>query len=154
MTAKEYLQQVKLKGVVVANLQREKENIRQLMYSIGGGVGVERVQTSRNNDKFGTLYGRMDEKESQIDEKLLELIEFKLKVSGEINGLNDARYINLLYMRYMDFRSWDEIAIDMKYSTRHVLKVHKEALAEFEQKYHAMLQQMVEETEEIGNGEN
>lgn len=146
MTAKEHLQQVKLKGVAVANLQREKENIRQLMYSIGGGVGGERVQTSRNNDKFGTLYGRMDEKVRQIDEKLLELIEFKLKVSGEINGLNDARYINLLYMRYIDSRSWDEIAVDMEYSTRHVLKLHKEALAAFEQKYHAMLQQMTEET--------
>ena len=151
MTAKEHLQQVKLKGVVIANLQREKENIRQLMYTIGGGVGGERVQTNRNNDKFGTLYGRMDEKERQIDEKLLELIEFKLKVSGEINGLNDARYINLLHMRYIDSRSWDEIAVDMEYSTRHVLKLHKKALAAFEQKYHAMLQQMTEETEETGN---
>ena len=56
------------------------------------------------------------------------------------------KYINLLYMRYIDSRSWDEIAVDMEYSTRHVLKLHKEALAAFEQKYHAMLQQMTEET--------
>lgn len=143
MTAKEYLQQVRLKGVAVVNLQREKENIRQLMYSIGGGgMGGERVQTSRNNDKFGTLYGRIDEKERQIDEKIIKLVEFKLKVSGEINGLDDARYINLLYMRYIDSCSWDEIAEDMEYSTRYILKLHGEALTAFEEKYSGMLQQI------------
>lgn len=139
MTAKEYLQQVRLKGAAVANLQREKENIRQLMYSIGDSIGGERVQTSRNNDRFGTLYGRIDEKERQIDEKIIELVEFKLKVSGEINELDDARYINLLYMRYIDSRSWDEIAEDTEYSTRYILKLHGEALAAFEEKYSDML---------------
>lgn len=147
MTAQEYLKQVKTRGVSLDNLQRDKENIRQLMFSIGGGMGGERVQTSRNNDKIGTLYARVDEMERQIDEKLLELIEFKLTVTEKINGLNDARYINLLYMRYVQFRSWDEIAADMEYSTRHILKLHKEALAEFGEKYKTMLQEMSEETE-------
>lgn len=135
MTAQEYLQQVRLKSAAIDNLKREKEEIRQILYSIGGNISNERVQTSRNVDKFGTLYGRIDEKEKQIDDKIWEFIEFKLKVSEEINSLRDTRFVNLLYMKYIQFKRWDEIADTMEYSTRYVQKLHGYALEEFQKKY-------------------
>lgn len=143
ITAKEYLQQVRTKDMILENLKREKNGIKEMMYSIGGGgMGGERVQTSRNYDRIGILYGHLDEKEKEIDSKIIELIEFKMKVTEEINSLNDSRYINLLYMRYIQYSTWTEIAVEMKCTDRYVLKLHKQALTAFEKSHNIMLQEM------------
>lgn len=135
MTAKEYLQQVKRKDAAISNLQHDKECLTQMMYSLGGTGDGERVQSSRNNDKFGTLYSRIDEKEREITEQIDALIDFKLKVSSEINALVDDRYITILHKRYICFDSWERIAIDMQYNVRYVQHLHGQALIEFEKMY-------------------
>lgn len=139
MTAKEYLQQVKRKDAAINNLQRDKESLRNMMFSLGGAGEGERVQSSRNNDKFGTLYSRVDEKERDITEKIDALIDFKLKVSEEINVLSDDRYIAVLYKRYIQFHSWERIASDMQYSLKYLFHLHGQALIEFYERYQDML---------------
>ena len=62
MTAKEYLHSIKIKDAIINNLQHDKEDLRDMLYSLGGTEGGDRVQNSRNNDKFGTLYARIDDK--------------------------------------------------------------------------------------------
>ncbi len=131
MTAKEYLQQVKRKDAAINNLRRDKEGLISMMYSLGGAGEGERVQSSRNNDKFGTLYGRIDEKEREITEKIDTLVDFKLSVSDRINELSDERYIAVLYKRYIQYHSWEQIAVDMQYNMRYLFHLHGQALAEF-----------------------
>ena len=87
--------------------------------------------SSRNNDKFGTLYGRIDEKEREITEKIDTLVDFKLSVSDRINELSDERYIAVLYKRYIQYHSWEQIAVDMQYNMRYLFHLHGQALAEF-----------------------
>lgn len=139
MTAQEYLGQVKLKEAVIKNLERDRANLLEMMYSIGGSGSGERVQTSKNSDKFGTLYGRIDEKERKIADEIDNLIDFKLKVSGEINELEDERYVQLLHKRYIQNESWDAISIDMQYSPKYVIQLHGRALKEFQHKFDDVL---------------
>lgn len=122
---------MKRKDAAINNLHRDKEGLIAMMYSLGGAGEGERVQSSRNNDKFGTLYSRIDEKEREITEKIDALVDFKLKVSDEINALDDDRHIAILHKRYVCFESWERIAIDMQYNVRYVQHLHGQALAEF-----------------------
>lgn len=132
MTAKEYLQQVKVKNARIRNLQRDKETLRELMFSLGnsGGEG-ERVQTSPDFDKFGTMYSRIDDKERQITNSINELVDFKLKVSEEIGQLNDERYIDVLYRKYVLCQSWKEISAEKGYSIRYAQQLNGQALLDF-----------------------
>lgn len=132
MTAKEYLQQVKVKNARIRNLQRDKETLRELMFSFGnsGGEG-ERVQTSPDFDKFGTMYSRIDDKERQITNSINELVDFKLKVSEEIGQLNDERYIDVLYRKYVLCQSWKEISAEKGYSIRYAQQLNGQALLDF-----------------------
>ncbi|MDO4333072.1 MAG: hypothetical protein Q4C58_10365 [Eubacteriales bacterium] len=139
MTAKEYLQQVKMKDSEIENLKYDIQQLRE-MAALPGGISYgDKVQTSRNNDKFGTLYSRIDEKERKIVEKIDELVDFKLKVSEEINALSDVRYINILHRRHIKFQSWGTIASDMSYNIRYVQRLYDKALIAFEEKYADML---------------
>lgn len=59
MTAKEYLQQVKRKNAAINNLQRSIVELQERMISIGGMTYGDKVQTSKENDRFGELYSRI-----------------------------------------------------------------------------------------------
>jgi DNA-directed RNA polymerase specialized sigma24 family protein len=140
MTSKEYLQQVQLKEAIIDNLKRDKEGITEMLYSLSGVTEGDRVQTSKNIDKFGTLYSRIDNLERQIDDKIIELIQFRIKVSEEINELKNAKYMKVLNLRYIHFQSWEEISADMDRSVRHIERTHGLALKAFQEKYAEMLE--------------
>lgn len=140
MTAKEYLQQVKIRDAEIDNLQSDKESLHAMMFSLGGAGDGERVQSSRDNDKFGSLYSRIDEKEREIIEEIDDLINFRLKVSGEINSLKDDRFIKVLHKRYIQYQSWEIIAVDMSYNVGYLYQVHGQALIAFDTIHHELLQ--------------
>ena len=132
MTAKEYLEQVKKKDARINNLIREKENLHAKLYSIGAiQYDKDKVQSSPNPDRLGVLYGEIDLKEREITKKIDELIDFRLKVTDEINELSDERYITVLYRRYIEFQTWEKIAIEMGYNTRYVQQLNGNALLQF-----------------------
>ena len=144
MTAKEYLEQVRHKQAEIGNLKRDKEAVKDMLYSLGGGGEGERVQ-SRNNDKFGTLFSRIDEMERKIDDKIIDLMQFRMKVSEQINTLDNASYITILNCRYIHFQSWEKIArsaFDEERNVRSVQKLNGLALQEFEKKYAVMLAEL------------
>lgn len=150
MNAKEYLGQVKSKEAKIRNLRRDRDSIKEMMYSLGGSGEGERVQTSRNNDKFGTLYGRIDEMEREIDTQIADLIKFKLKVSKEINEIGNGKYMTVLNCKYIHFMSWEDIAengFEVRYSVRHVQKMHERAVIEFQKIHEEMLANADEEPE-------
>lgn len=139
MTAKEYLHSIKIKDAIINNLQHDKEDLRDMLYSLCGAGDGERVQSNSNNDKFGTLYSRIDEKEREITEKIDELVDFKLKASDEINALPDSRYSAVLHKRHIQFQSWRRIAADLNYNIRYVQQLNGEGLLMFEEMYADML---------------
>ena len=152
MDTKEYLGQVKSKEAKIRNLRRDREGIVNMLYSLGGVREGERVQSSRNNDKFGTLYGRIDEMEREIDRQIADLMNFQLKVSMEINELKTDKYMTVLNCRYIHFMSWEKIAesaFDVKYTVRHILKMHGYALLEFQAVHRDMLAKMDEERSSV-----
>lgn len=134
MTAKEYLQQVRTKEAVIYRLRCDRENLKEILYFVGGTDDNAKVQTSRDHDRFGNVFAKIDEKDGLIAEKLEELIEFKAKVSDEISMLTNPIYIGILHKRYICFHNFRQIAVDMGYSYGYVIKMHGYALLEFEEK--------------------
>ena len=140
LTAKEYLEQVKQKDARINNLMKDKEALRDKMYSSGSfDYSKERVQASPDQDKYGTLYAMIDEKEREIIRKIDELINFKIRVTDMINDLSDERYITVLHKKYIRFQSWEQIAIEMGYNTRYVQQLNGQALLQFYDRYHEKL---------------
>ena len=133
MTAKEYLLQVRRKEAVIKRLKCDKKNLREILFSLGASAGEgDKVHTSFNNDRYGSIFAKIDEKDCLITKKLEDLIDFKVQVSDEISMLSDPKYIDILHKRYIQFHSFEQIAVDMGYSYRYVTKIHGYALLEFE----------------------
>lgn len=135
MTAKEYLEQVEQKKIDVKNMSSSINNLKEMLVSIGGTDSGERVQTSRNYDKFGNIFAKIDEKERTLNEIIKELIEFTTKVEGEICSMKNPQYMTVLHKKYILMEPLKQIASEMNFTYRYVTKIHGYALQEFEKQF-------------------
>ena len=135
MTAKQYLRQLGRIDKQLDNLIKERAELeRAQTYLRSPQIEGDRVQTSPSGDPpwLGYLI-KWEELTAKISDKWDDLIRKRYKIIDQINSLSDARYIKLLSLRYVEFKSLEEIAVEMGYTFGHVLRLHGQALVEFEE---------------------
>lgn len=140
MTAKEYLEQIKHKDVIINNMIHEKEFLMNEMCGVKAvRYDLDKVQSSPDGDRMATIMAEIEEKEEEINRQIDDLCDFRLQVTRLINALQDEKHISVLYKRYVQFQTWGQIAGDLQYTDRHVMRLHGAALDAFYKKYHKKL---------------
>ena len=91
--------------------------------------------SSSDPDKIGTTYAKIDEMERNLDKMIDEYIEKKNLIIGQIDGIENEDYYNILFSRYIEKKTFEVIATEMKYSWRQIIRLHGKALKAFEEKY-------------------
>lgn len=129
MTAKKYLQQLKALDIKIK--QREEQVMELRSKAMGTGTisgGGERVQTSISGDKLSENVSRYLDLQAEVAELITDYAEKKNEIITAIQKLEDPRYIEILYKRYVSFETFERIADEKGYSWRHILRLHKQAL--------------------------
>lgn len=135
MTTKEYLGQISRLNRMINNKLTEIAQLKDMAVSISAPQSGERVQTTPNFDKIGTKYAKIDEMERKIDCMVDELVDKKEKIIQQIDSMEDENTYNILFARYIEKKTFEVIATEMKYSWRQVVRLHGTALKQFEKKY-------------------
>lgn len=135
MTTKEYLGQISRLNRMINNKLTEIAQLKDMAASISVPQSGERVQTTPNFDKIGTKYAKIDEMERKIDGMVDELVDKKEKIIQQIDSMEDENTYNILFARYIEKKTFEVIATEMKYSWRQVVRLHGTALKQFEKKY-------------------
>lgn len=135
MTTKEYLGQISRLNRMINNKLTEIAQLKDMAVSISATQSGERVQTTSNFDKIGTKYAKIDEMERKIDGMVDELVDKKEKIIQQIDSMEDENTYNILFARYIEKKTFEVIATEMKYSWRQVVRLHGTALKQFEKKY-------------------
>lgn len=68
------------------------------------------------------------ELENKIDNRIDELMRVKAEILEAVNRVQDGAFRQLLTRRYIEFKTWEQIAVDMNYSYRQVTRMHGRAL--------------------------
>lgn len=138
LTAKEYLQQIYHADRCIKMLVREKNDLRDCLYAYGrspSDLTADRVQSSVDPDKMLNLISKLREKEDEITQRIDELVDIKTVISGQIQKLNNPKYIELLHSRYVLCAKWEVIAVQMDTTERWIYKLHGMALQEFSKQF-------------------
>lgn len=135
MTTKEYLGQISRLNRMINNKLTEIAQLKDMAASISAPQSGEKVQTTPNFDKIGTRYAKIDEMERKIDGMVDELVDKKEKIIQQIDSMEDENTYNILFARYIEKKTFEVIATEMKYSWRQVVRLHGTALKQFEKKY-------------------
>ena len=83
----------------------------------------------------GSIYGKTEEilakivdLEKEIDADIDRLISIRDNIKAIIEAVEDDRERLLLQYRYLDGRTFEEIAVQMNYSWRQIHRLHSQAL--------------------------
>ena len=139
MTAKEYLRQIKNLEIKIA--QRRSERDQLIADAMGNGsprLTVDKVQSSAAGDQMGDKLADAADIQHEIDWLINKLIADRHRIIGEIHTLTDARYIQILYLHYVEGKKLEDVAETMvktngkSYSYDHIESLHGLALQEFD----------------------
>ena len=82
---------------------------------------------------------KWEELTAKIGKEWDALIDLKHIITDQIRRLPDERHIKLLGMRYVDYKSFEQIAVELGYSFEYTLKLHGRALMAFTEMYKHVL---------------
>lgn len=132
MTAKEYLNQAKtLDQRINVKLDRVSR-LRAMTQKITASLDGEQVSRTRNVTSLEDAIIRLMEEEESLNAAIDRLVDLKREVSGVLKQIDDTDCQLLLELRYLCYRSWEEIAEVMHMHIRTVYKVHGRALLKVE----------------------
>lgn len=131
MTAKEYLRQIQCIKYKIELIESEIQELRENLTAIGGAPDGERVQTSSNGDTLPNRIGRILEKEEKRKRLLYAYTEKREIIIDQILALQDKRYVEILYKRYIEGKRLEQIACECNYSYDHIRRIHGQALQAF-----------------------
>lgn len=136
MNAQKYLQQIK---VLETKIKQKEEQIEYLKEGASGAGAIrydkDKVQTSMTDSKLESLVIQYMTLEQEVQEQILHLEQVRHRIIGEIQELHDDRYINVLFKRYVEIKSYELIAVEMNYSFDYVKELHRDALEDFRLKH-------------------
>ena len=85
---------------------------------------------NKGKSKLEDTIVKIMELEEEINRDLDRLVELKGDITHLIKRLDSHEYQILLEQRYLCFKSWEQISVDMGYSIQHTYRLHDEALTE------------------------
>jgi hypothetical protein len=108
--AQVYLEQVEKLDARIKNKLIEQQQWRDIALGITANMDGERVQSSGAKSKMADAVGRCVDMEAEIDNLIDILIDTKKEVIQTIERLDSPTEYNLLHLRYIQYKSLQEIA--------------------------------------------
>lgn len=131
MNAKQYLKQAYRLNEMIKSNQEELSALRESASSIAGiDYSKDKVQSSKSSGDAGfvNVVAKIVELEDSINADIAKCISLKNEIRTVINNVQDADEKLLLRLRYINFKTWDEICEELYVSLRTVHRVHAAAL--------------------------
>lgn len=139
LSAREYLRQLELIDVQIAQDVERLEEMKEIAMNTGSiDYARDRVQTSQEGDKLCAAVTKFTDFEEKISREIESFAVMKEQIIGEIRGLYDVNYIQVLYKVYVQFKTIKIAAQEMKKSYNYVAHVHLQALKAFEERYKSL----------------
>ncbi len=128
MTAREFLNQAyKLDQRINSKLEQVSVLNDLALKATSTVTGMPRSPNhggSRVSDAIVKIIDLQDEINRDVD----ALVDIKREIMHVIKAVDNIDCQLLLEMRYLCYRTWEQIAVDMDYSIDNVFKVHRRAL--------------------------
>ena len=129
MTAKEYLNQAYRVDQRVNSKLHQLESLKDMATKATSTLGTEHVSGTRNVHRLADTIDNIIALENEINDDIDHLVDLKRDVMKTLSQVHDTNCLMLLELRYLSFKSWDEIADEMDFGSRWVHILHSKALA-------------------------
>ena len=134
LSAKDYLSQAYRIDQRINSKIEQVQSLRNLAAKATATLSdAPTSKGTRNIHRMEDVIVKMMDLESEINKDLNRLIDLKHEIITVVKCVENPELQTLLELRYLCFKTWEEIAVEISWSIRQVYYMHGEALREVEQ---------------------
>lgn len=126
--AKRYLQQIRRLDTKINRDVEELHRLKAMTTKITPTLKPDVVSGSGTQDKLAEAMSKIIDLEAEINREIDCFVDARKAVTATIDKVEDARLHTVLNMRYVQFKTWEQIACYMGRSYQWVCKLHGTAL--------------------------
>lgn len=129
--AKDYFAQIRKTDRLIQRLKGTVATLRSGLTSQSYELKPDKVQSSGAKNPLESTMIKILDLERQITARIDELATMRNDTFSMIKNVPDLDQQNILIGRYIQLKEWDDIATELSFSPKWVLKLHGKALLEF-----------------------
>lgn len=129
MTIKEYLSQAYRIDQRINSKLEQVSSLRELTVKATSTLSDTYSSGNGNKQKMEGVIVKIIDLEHEIDEEIDRLVDLKQEIVSLIKKVKNTEYQTLLELRYLNFKTWEQIATEMHYSIQHTFQIHDKALS-------------------------
>lgn len=134
MTNEEKKQYLLRYGVIkkrIRNLKEQLVSLQQVEKSAKTQQLSDMPKGSSRQKDLSDLMVKIEKLQEKINDEITESLKIKVEIEEGILNMEDEDESTVLRMRYIELMDWIRISYEMKYSKRHTLRIHGNALENF-----------------------
>lgn len=129
--AQQYLERIRKIDTQIGCMVEERNSLKDLALRVTPSTSSGGGSPGGNQDKMGSAVSRIVDKDQEIDRAVDELIGLKQEASTLLARLDDPNHYRVLHERYIQYKSFEQIAAGMGYTYRNAHYLHGRALQAF-----------------------
>lgn len=132
INAKEYLGQAYRIDQRINSKIEQVSSLHALATKATSTISDMPGSSTRNVHRMEDVIAKILDLESEINAEIDSLVDLKAEIMSVIKSIDNLEYQTLLELRYLCFKPWEQIAIELGYSINNVFKMHRNAIKLFE----------------------
>ena len=128
MSNKELLNQAYHLDLRIESKLQQVESLRSLAAKATTTYAAEPVSGTRDVHKREDIICKIVDLQAEINTDIDQLIDLKRKLRKMIESVPNVSYRTILELRYLNFRTWEEIAVAMGYTLRNLRYMRDKAI--------------------------
>lgn len=122
-----YLSQYKYLNAEIDRKIKYMEDCKSKIFNVTGTLSDMPRSGNRSNVIEDGIVN-INEIEQTINQDIDKLVELRVEIESKINTIPDLKLREIMKCRYLDCKSWEEIAYKNDITWRHVYRMHEKAL--------------------------
>ena len=128
MTAKEYLSQAYRLDQRINSKLEQVASLNELATKCTSALTGMPRNPNHGTSTMADAVAKIVDLQAEINCDIDHLVDLKRDMVRAIKAVDNTEYQTLLELRYLCFKTWEQIAVDMGYNVRHVYRLHDEAV--------------------------
>lgn len=126
--AKIFLMQVKLYDTKINAKLEELHHLKDMVIKITPTLSDTQGGGSGSQDKLGDAIAKIMDLEAEIDQSVDIFVDEKKAVADVLEKIDNPDQYNVLHSRYVQYKTFEQIACDMHMTYRNVCYIHGKGL--------------------------
>lgn len=125
---KRYLQQIKLYDSHINTKMEERDRLLEMATRKTPTLKDVVVSGGGNHDKLADAAVKLADLEAEIDIDIDRYVNAKQEISSVLDEISDPDQLQVLHKRYVQYKTFEQIACDMNMTYRNVCYIHGKGL--------------------------